>query len=665
MQETSQEAASAKGASPGPDEKQAGSLAAALAIVEKKIRNLEKRKGKLDGYREDSRRGKTLNEDQQAAVNKYDEVIGTLEFARELTGQFGKLAVDEAKDRKKSMKKEQQERARQELTKVSYVLGVREVLNCLLEEGVLEDLKNGTNGAPQLTEEQLDQLEQFRQLATPNRDDLEKGSFDKQVAASAEHLLNLAEQKTRPVIGTTYKDLSEIINTIRECDYMEARWSNDSAKPTENGSDDEATVEDEEEVVEEEEETATEQDIEQEAEEEETNPAMNGHYSPEKEQHMLGQSPAVQAEPSGEPSPVYQPPQPVAPEQIKPAPVVPEPSFNFLQESQIDMDAPHMDPAVVMVHPPKRVAPVHQGVPPGIPTHLFQQQLASLSPAQQQAVLAQQQNMIIQAQAAAQQQALQLQQNKQPATSSPPTAPSTYTPAFDTPPGQSVKQGATPPGSGPPSAQPAPFTKQGEIQKTPSAVAPNPRAPREPEGTPQYNEDVQSGADMPRPSGSPQLKEPNGYAAASVGSNNGHKQPDSEIGTWKPEGIQDWSEEGEEDGRWGDGRGRGRGRGGQGGRGFGRGNRGYSRGKGDRGGEGGRGGYRGDRGGDSYRGGDRGRGERKYNEERRYDDRRGGYRGGRGGEGGRGGGRGGYAGGRGGEGGRGGGRGGGQNGYRD
>lgn len=31
-----------------------------------------------------------------------------------------------------------------------------------------------------------------------------------------------------------------------------------------------------------------------------------------------------------------------------------EPSFDFLQDSQIDLESPHMDPAVVMVHPPKR-----------------------------------------------------------------------------------------------------------------------------------------------------------------------------------------------------------------------------------------------------------------------------------------------------------------------
>merc|ERR1712079_454379 len=79
----------------GAPQVQETSIQAAIAIVEKKVRNLEKRKGKLDSYRDILRRGKALNEDQQSAVDKYDEVIGTLEFTKELMGQFSKLATDE------------------------------------------------------------------------------------------------------------------------------------------------------------------------------------------------------------------------------------------------------------------------------------------------------------------------------------------------------------------------------------------------------------------------------------------------------------------------------------------------------------------------------------------------------------------------------------------
>ena len=48
----------------------------------------------------------------------YTQVIGTLEFTKELMGQFSKLATDEAKDKKKIQRKELQEKSRDELSKV-------------------------------------------------------------------------------------------------------------------------------------------------------------------------------------------------------------------------------------------------------------------------------------------------------------------------------------------------------------------------------------------------------------------------------------------------------------------------------------------------------------------------------------------------------------------
>merc|ERR1719449_237180 len=550
-------------------------LQAALAIVEKKVRNLEKRKGKLDVYRDTLQRGKSLNEDQQAAVAKYDEVIGTLEFARELSGQFTKLALDEAKDKKKLMKKEQQERAKVELIKVNYVLSVREVLSALLEEGVLEDLEGGTNGAPKLSADQISQLQQFQELATPNREDLSKGSFDKQVAASAEHLVNLAEKKTRAVVGTTYQELAQLIDMIRESGYVEAKWANDSSANTENGADDatQDTVEDEEEeLVVEDTSELKDDDTSVEIQESQTNGHFGSVEEEEAKANMLGQTIASTAEPQSDPLPVFPNPPQVA-EIVKPVPAplppVPESSFNFLQDSQIDLESPHMDPAVVMVHPPKRTAvPVQQGVPPGIPSQtftnqLFQQSLAGLTPAQQQALLAQaqQQAIIAQQQAAAAQQQQQaaagssqqdyqnmLQQRQAAEKRSSEKFVSSYNSAFDPPQSQTAQKVAPGVANGPPGQQPAPFTQNGPsaAQEQRADAPTDPRAPRVPEGTPQHAEQ------QPKSSPSPQSR-PTGYAAAA----GGNKQPDTEIGTWKPEGIQDWNEE-DEDNRWGGDKGRGR-----------------------------------------------------------------------------------------------------------
>jgi len=382
----------------------------ALAIVEKKVRNLEKRKGKLDGYREDKRRGKELNEDQKAAVAKYDEVVGTLDFARELTGQFTKLASDDAKDRKKQAKREQQEKARQELAKVAYMLSVRELLSSLGEEGVVAELSEGKAGAPTLTADQLSQLEQLRKLVTPNREDTDRGGFEKQVSTSAEHLVGLAEHRARPVPnmeGVQYKDLAELMDSIRASGYLETRWAQDkdnsitaaNGAAVENGDDGDNTADDDDTEEEGEPETiAPEKDEEETQQEPEASIKTNG-FHPEVEvedpriaprlapsQSLVAPSPQdVQHDTIAAPVPA---PLPTLP----PAPLL-EPSFNFLQDSQIDLESPHMDPAVVMVHPPKRPPLQGGGGPPGIPAATFsnpafQAQMAGLTPSQQAQVIA-------------------------------------------------------------------------------------------------------------------------------------------------------------------------------------------------------------------------------------------------------------------------------------
>ena len=75
------------------------------------------------------------------------------------------------------------------------MLALKEILSSLKDERVVEDLKSGAEGAPKITKEQLEQLQQFEELVNPLRELREKGSFDKQINMSAEHLIQLAEMK--------------------------------------------------------------------------------------------------------------------------------------------------------------------------------------------------------------------------------------------------------------------------------------------------------------------------------------------------------------------------------------------------------------------------------------------------------------------------------------
>lgn len=651
------------------------SIQAAIAIVEKKVRNLEKRKGKLDAYRDTLRKGKALNEDQQSAVDKYEEVIGTLEFTKELMGQFGKLSQDEVRDKKKQAKKDLLERSKEDISKVAYVLAVKEILTSLQEESVIADLKAGSDGAPKLTAEQVEQLAQLTALVTPDREIKEKGSFDKQVNISAEHLTNLADKKTRTVAGSTYQELHALINLIRESGYIESKWAKDSATNTEADNDmaaeDDYDTQDTQDTQDEDEDTmpATEPIIKPEMTNgngsiHETNDRLGHNNSEEQPQEPL---PVFPSPPQQQPQQhvVASPPQqgqhqhPSPPQQIQqqqPAAPMPEPpSFNFLQESQIDLESPHMDPAVVMVHHGQRppvpgTVPAH---PPGMAggtvecVEYSRQMLQQLHIQQQHALMAQhhqhQPGAPLPAVASAG------DRNSPQAKFNP-----SHNSAFDKPgQGQPHAPGLANGLSGPCAAGGPPFSQTSPADRP--APSTDPRAPRVPDGTPQHTEQLQPSPNKVhtynqapgQPTNSPPSA-PAGYAAAAGGS---AKVPDSEIGTWRPEGAPE-AEEGDEDGRQGGDKGR-RGRGGGGsGRGFGgRGNnRGYSRGRGGGGDRGDRSerGERGERGG--YRGG-RGGERRQYDDRRedRRDDRPRGGSSGRGGYRGRGGPRGG----------------GGQNGYRE
>uniref|UniRef100_A0AAQ4NUQ5 Caprin family member 2 n=1 Tax=Gasterosteus aculeatus aculeatus TaxID=481459 RepID=A0AAQ4NUQ5_GASAC len=55
-----------------------------LICLKHKIRNLEKKKLKLEDYRKRLNWGEELNNDQMEAVKKYEEVLHNLAFAKEL-----------------------------------------------------------------------------------------------------------------------------------------------------------------------------------------------------------------------------------------------------------------------------------------------------------------------------------------------------------------------------------------------------------------------------------------------------------------------------------------------------------------------------------------------------------------------------------------------------
>jgi len=405
-----------------------GPLGQALQVVEKKVRNLEKRKGKLDGYRADYQRGKTLNDDQKAAIAKYDEVLQTLEFARELSAQFKTLAIEEEKTRKKQIKKDLQERNKAEIERIASTIEVQDLLKCISIPKSKADLMSGENGAShKLTKEQIGHLEEFGRLVRPTRRQHDSAEeFEKVLTTSAEHISKLMEGSSKKVGKTTYKELKSQLDAIKASGYFDSKNQTKSgevleaneeipSEPSKKDASDAVPKENNRKKV-----TQNGQDQEKReggrrdkkrgsGKEERINekgvPEQKINDQTKPRQQYEGKPAASQSHPEHhtqnlQPNNVYHP-SAVAPQQAnlmaesashQTVPITapsaqptlnqqyhhathqqapqqmntvstnpPAPGINFLQESQIDMESPHMDPAVVVVH---HSAPPTQGQAP-------------------------------------------------------------------------------------------------------------------------------------------------------------------------------------------------------------------------------------------------------------------------------------------------------------
>ncbi|XP_030307075.1 caprin-1 isoform X3 [Calypte anna] len=191
-----------------------------LGVIDKKLRNLEKKKSKLDDYQERMNKGERLNQDQLDAVSKYQEVTNNLEFAKELQRSFMALSQDIQKTIKKTARREQLMREEAEQKRLKTVLELQFILDKLGDDEVRSDLKQGSNGVPVLTEEELTMLDEFYKLVYPERD--MNVRLNEQYEQASVHLWDLLEGKEKQVCGTTYKALKEIVERILQTSYFDS-----------------------------------------------------------------------------------------------------------------------------------------------------------------------------------------------------------------------------------------------------------------------------------------------------------------------------------------------------------------------------------------------------------------------------------------------------------
>ncbi|KAG7267100.1 hypothetical protein CRUP_022392 [Coryphaenoides rupestris] len=178
-----------------------------LGVIEKKVRNMEKKKGKLDDYQARKNKGEHLNQDQLDALTKYQEIVNNLDFARELQKSFVTLGQDIQKAVKKTVRREQLLREEVEQKRLKNVLELQYLLDRLGDDSVRQELRQGVGGSPLLTEADLGSLDEFYKLVGPDRDQNVRWVskvFQRwltQYENASSHLWDLLEGRDKAVVG--------------------------------------------------------------------------------------------------------------------------------------------------------------------------------------------------------------------------------------------------------------------------------------------------------------------------------------------------------------------------------------------------------------------------------------------------------------------------------
>ncbi|XP_010885206.1 caprin-2 isoform X2 [Esox lucius] len=191
-----------------------------LICLKHKVRNLEKKKMKLEDYMKRLKNGESLNQDQLGAVEKYDEVIHNLEFAQELHKTLSGLTQDLLKAQKKAVRKEQIAMVEVERRRLCTVLQVQFLLQTLLQhEHIRKDLLSACNHAPHLQDAELKSLLELAVLLGLKRD--KNLSLKEQMERAALVYLDLLEGKDKPVAGSTYKAMKEQLSKLIDSGYFD------------------------------------------------------------------------------------------------------------------------------------------------------------------------------------------------------------------------------------------------------------------------------------------------------------------------------------------------------------------------------------------------------------------------------------------------------------
>uniref|UniRef100_A0A8C1T2L2 Cell cycle associated protein 1a n=1 Tax=Cyprinus carpio TaxID=7962 RepID=A0A8C1T2L2_CYPCA len=329
-----------------------------LGVIDKKVRNMEKKKSKLDDYQTRKNKGERLNQDQLEALSKAPEVVHNLDFARELQKNFLALNVEIQKTVKKVARRDQLKREEVERKRLKAVLEVQYLLEQLGEESVRQDLTQSSGDAPVLTESELTGLDEFYKLIGPERDSSVR--LAEQFEEASMHLWELLEGRDKAVAGTTYKALKESLDKMLLSGYFDRAQTHQNGVCGEETGAAAAESSESEERPAEPEYTET---IEVEATE-----FVNRQFIPETTYSSSDKEQGAEWNTSSQVYPALVSSEPHTLNAVLPPPAADpvvrkqavqdlmaqmQGTFNFMQDSMLEFEGPPLDPAIVSAQPMK------------------------------------------------------------------------------------------------------------------------------------------------------------------------------------------------------------------------------------------------------------------------------------------------------------------------
>uniref|UniRef100_A0A914VZT4 Caprin-1 dimerization domain-containing protein n=3 Tax=Plectus sambesii TaxID=2011161 RepID=A0A914VZT4_9BILA len=192
-----------------------------VEMVEKKIRNLEKRRLKLDQYQEDQKNGKELTPEQLVAVSRIADVEQQLDFARDIQKNVQAQLKDYQKTIKETQKREFRERQQNEVGRIRELLQYQEMLNLLGKEPVKQAFMNGTDGAVKLSSEEIKLCDELFAVICPSMENVTSGEWRDKLESASQRAFSLLTGSQKHLIGDSDgKSLKNLLDRIVSCEYV-------------------------------------------------------------------------------------------------------------------------------------------------------------------------------------------------------------------------------------------------------------------------------------------------------------------------------------------------------------------------------------------------------------------------------------------------------------